>query len=98
MIPTVCKISTICRSLIMSSVIYYGFINTMNDMSYTAPQFSDVWAAWSGMCTWLLVGEWLRLGLLPPLPRERVLGILSDMCFSTHLSKHSTDSVLGSLE
>ena len=31
MISNICNISTICRSLIMSSVIYYKFINTMND-------------------------------------------------------------------
>ena len=31
MISTFCNISTICRSLIMSSVIYYKFMNTMND-------------------------------------------------------------------
>ena len=50
-----------------------------------------VYVFWSGMCTRLLVGAW-RPRLL-----ARTWARLSPMCCSTHLSRHSTESVLGNL-
>ena len=48
----------------------------------------------SGIWTWLLVGPWL----VSPDCELKYLGFLSAMCFSTHLSRHSTESVLGNLQ
>ena len=63
----------------------------VNDVKYL---YYNSFHAVSGIWTWLLVGPWL----VSPDCELKYLGFLSAMCFSTHLSRHSTESVLGNLQ